>query len=100
MINLRISALVAGLIACGPAIAADGTPHCYTLGISQTLVTDLFNRNAGAVKLGLTAENVVLGGGFPEEPGVCYVEVTTNTGRLMKYKFRYDHSEATIDLIR
>jgi hypothetical protein len=89
----------AGLVACGawgPAIAAD--VHCYTMVAAQIIVPDLFNKS----NVGMTAERVELGGEFAEEPGTCYVEVTTNTGLLMKYKFRYDGSSgtATIDLIR
>jgi hypothetical protein len=96
--KLKILA-AAGLIArgaSGPAIAAD--VHCYTMGVAQTIVPDLFNKN----NAGMTAERVELGGEFPDEPGTCYVEVTTNTGLLMKYKFRYNGATgtATIDLIR
>jgi hypothetical protein len=95
MRKLKILA-AAGLIACGArgtAIAAD-----MHLGAAQILVPDLFNKNNG----GMTAERVELGGEFPDEPGTCYVEVTTNTGLLMKYKFRYDGATgaATIDLGR
>lgn len=95
MRKLKIFAAV-GLIACGPAIAAD--VHCYTMGMAQMIVPDLFNKN----NLGMTAERVELGGEFPDEPGTCYVEITTNTGLLLKYKFRYDGATgtATIDLIR
>jgi hypothetical protein len=72
--------------------------HCYTMGVAQFIVRDSFNKN----NIGMTAERVELGGEFPDEPGTCYVEVTTNTGLLMKYKFRYDGEtgRATIDLIR
>jgi len=100
MRKLTIFAAV-GLIACGPAIA-DEAAHCYTMGVSQMIVPDLFNNNKGSIKLGLTAEHVELGGELPDEPGSCYVEITTNTGRLMKYKFRYDGTTgtATLDLIR
>ncbi len=88
------------VIACVPA-NADEAPHCYTMGISQMIVPDLFNKNKGAIKLGMKAERVELGGELPDEPETCYVEITTNTGRLMKYKFRYDAAtgSATIDLI-
>jgi hypothetical protein len=87
------------LIAIGawsPVIAAN--THCYTMGIVQIIVPDLFSKN----KAGMTAERVELGGEMPSEPGTCYVEVTTNTGLLMKYKFRYDDATgtATLDLIR
>ena len=78
------AAAAVGLIACGPAIAAD--VHCYTMGVAGMIVPDLFNKN----KLGMTAERVELGGEFLDEPGTCCVEITTNTGLLMKYKFRYD----------
>ena len=100
MLKLKILALAGGLIACGPAIAADG--HCYTMGISQMIVPDMFNKNSGSIKLGMTAERVELGGEFPDEPGTCYVEITTSTGLLMKYKFRYDGTTgiASLDLIR
>ncbi len=99
MLKLKILALAGGLIACGPAIAAD---HCYTMGISQMIVPDMFNKNPGSIKLGMTAERVELGGEFPDEPGTCYVEITTSTGLLMKYKFRYDGAtgKATLDVIR
>jgi hypothetical protein len=100
MLKLKIFALAGGLIVGGPAIAADG--HCYTMGAAQLIVPDLFNKNPGSIKLGMTAERVELGGEFPDEPGTCYVEIMTNTGLLMKYKFRYDGATgiATMDLIR
>jgi hypothetical protein len=100
MLKLKIFALAGGLSACGPAIAANG--HCYTMGAAQLIVPDLFNKNSGSIKLGMTAERVELGGEFPDEPGTCYVEITTSTGRLMKYKFRYDGATgiATLDLTR
>ncbi len=86
-------------IACGPAIANEA--HCYTMGAAQMIVPDLFDKNEGAIKLGLTAKRVELGDEFPDEPETCYVEITTNTGLLMKYKFRYDGAtgSATLDLI-
>ena len=99
MLKPKIFALTGGLIACGPAIAAD--LHCYTMGAAQLIVPDLFNKNPGSIKLGMTAERVELGGEFRNEPGTCYVEITTSTGLLMKYKFRYEGATgtATIDLI-
>ena len=67
------------------------------MGAAQIIVPDLFNKN----NAGMTAERVELGGEFPDEPGACYVEVTTKAGLLMKYKFRYAGATgtATIDLI-
>jgi hypothetical protein len=89
----------AGLIAFsawGSAVAAE--THCYSLGVAQIIVPDLFKKS----NLGMTAERVELGGEFLDEPGTCYVEVTTNTGLLIKYKFRYDGATgaAALDLIR
>ena len=46
---LKIFALAGGLIACGPAIAANG--HCYTMGAAQLIVPDLFNKNPGWVAM-------------------------------------------------
>jgi hypothetical protein len=97
--KLKIFTLAVSLMAGGPAMAA---VHCYTMGAAQLIVPDMFNKNQGSLKLGMTAERVELGGEFPDEPGTCYVEITTNTGLIMKYKFRYDGATgiATIDLIR
>ena len=84
MKTLLLAALAS--IVCAPALAAKGTPSCYTMGVAQTIVPDLFDKDPNARKLGLTAENVVLGGEFLDEPGTCYVEITTNTGLILKYK--------------
>lgn len=96
-----IAAVVAPaiLLWSGPALA--GAAHCYTMGAAQMIVPDLFNQNPGARKLGLTAENVTLGGEFIDDPGACYVEITTNTGIILKYKFRLDGAtgHATLDAI-
>jgi hypothetical protein len=99
MLKLKIFAIAVGLISCGPALAAG---HCYTMGVTQLIVPDLFSKNPAAISLGLTAEHVELGGELPDEPGTCYVEITTNTGLLMKYRFRYDGATgtATLDLIK
>ena len=61
------------------------------------IVTDMFNNNPGTQKLGLTAEEVVLGGVLPD--GSCLVEVHTNHGDAMKYKFQYNNGKATLDLL-
>ena len=57
------------------------------MGVAQTIVPTYSDKDPNARKLGQTAENVVLGGEFLDEPGTCYVEITTNTGGLiLKYK--------------
>lgn len=72
--------------------------RCSSVGVAKMIVTDMFNRNPGAQSLGLTAEEVHLGGELPD--GSCVVEVDTNHGYVMKYKFRYDENgTATLDLL-
>jgi len=50
----------------------------------------------------MTADHVELGGEIPGSvPEACYVEVTTNAGLVLKYRFRYDAvtGTATIDML-
>jgi hypothetical protein len=76
--------------------------RCDSVGVAQFIIPDLLAHNPGAKKLGLSVEEVRLIGVLPApDNDTCLVEVTTNHGYVMKYKFRYDGDSgtATLDLI-
>lgn len=86
------------------AAEAGASPiHCYTFGVAQILVPDIFNSNPEAKRLGLTAERVELLGEITggSEAGACGLEITTNKGGApLKYVLRYRRDgSATLDIL-
>ena len=62
------------------------------------LVPDIFNHNPSAKNLGLEVTDVRLLGTLPDKS--CLVDVYTNHGYTLKYKFQLDEAgTATLDMV-
>ena len=86
-----------GLPGLGLAVPQGADLRCDSPGIAQKIVPFMFAESPSAKKLGLEAANVKF---LSLDGDGCLLEVTTNHGQSLKYRFRLSaNGEAALEII-